>query len=404
MRAPGAFLLFAVLALVRPAQAEAEGSGPGEAGAAPPLSGSAAAPSPAFSRRLAITVVTAESALPTFEERVGSWLDDGTEVALALARDASQEALLAADASEVRVWVVPLSPERALVTFSLVAEDAAPRHLVREVRLRNGLDDLGLERLASVIHSAFIALREGVEGSERALAERELSAAGIASSAPPESVLSAGAVEPPPVTAPGPAPRPRERPAPARAAADGAALLVAAGYGARFRGVEGTGQGPTASLGARLPAGPGALLVLLGGQFLFQSTFQTEGVHASLETGVLRARLGFESALSPRLAGAVLAGAGVDVAGIDPMSSTDGASEPSPSPRAAGTHVRAAGELTCELWWRIDRFDLGALAQLTFLPGDVHYGLQTPQGPRRLAAPWPVQPGFALQARFRSPL
>lgn len=398
MRAYKASLLVACLALVRPASADSESPAPVEAvGAFEPV------PETAFPRRLAITVVTAEDALPTFEQRVGSWLDDGTEVELSLARDASQEELLAVDASEVRVWVVPLTPERALVTFSLVAEDSSPRHLVRDVRLRNGLDDLGLERLASVIHSAFIALREGVEGSERALAERELSAAGIASNAPPEPVPPT-VVEPPPAPPPSPLPVPREKPLPDPAAVEGSSLFVAAGYGARWRGVEGVGQGPAASLGARLSAGPGALLLQLGGQFLFRSTFETEGVPAAIETGAIRARFGFESAFSPRFTGAVLAGGGLDVAGIDPGSSADSESNPALSPRAAGTQLRAAGELACELWWRIDRFDLGAIAQLTFLPGDVHYGIRTPEGVRRLAAPWPVQPGFALQARFHSPL
>ena len=159
-----------------------------------------------FPKKLTITVVADEHLLSTFQERVSSWFNDGTEVRVTATSQVDEQELLASSPTEVRAWIVPLSDERALLTFSSVSPPAAPRHLVREVRLQQGFDELGLERLASITHSAFVALSEGVEGVEREQAERELGAAGVptpSATAPNEAAVAAASVaSPPPVPVP----------------------------------------------------------------------------------------------------------------------------------------------------------------------------------------------------------
>jgi hypothetical protein len=350
-------------------------------------------------KRLTIAVVTGESTLPTFEQRVSSWFADGTAVTVVLTTNVDPAALLDASSEEVRVWVVPMPGERALVTFSSADPAASARHLVREVSLPNGLDDLGLERLASVIHTAFLALREGADGFPRAQAEQELSAAGLPPSLPPEDMPRA--TKPPPDLAPFLRSRLETRgrePVEARAIEPRASLLLNAGYGARLRGTEGPGHGPTVGLGVQLPRALHAPTLLLGAQFLFRSRFEAGSVDASVQTSTFRALAGIEPELSPVLSLAALVGGGVDVAQIHPIRDEDGDIEPRP----AGAQWRGAGEVSGGLWWRLKTLDLGALVHATFFFGDVHYGVHTNGGEQRLATPWAVQPALSLQGRFRS--
>ena len=97
-----------------------------------------------FPKRLAITVVADERLLSTFQQRVSSWFGDGTEVIVTVTGEVDQHQLLTSSPVEVRAWIVPLSTGDALLSFSCVSPPAAPRHLVREVHLRSGFDELGL--------------------------------------------------------------------------------------------------------------------------------------------------------------------------------------------------------------------------------------------------------------------
>ena len=409
-------VLIAVALNSVPASAQAgevRGSFAGELAPAPPAATLATRPPPA---RLSIAVVTPETSLPTFEQRVSSWFTDGTQVSVRLEPVLDQERLLASAPGEVSVWVVPLAPDRALVTFSSTIEQGPPpgplpaRHLVREVRLRNGLDDLGMERLASVIHSAFVALREGAEGFEREQAERELAAAGLLPTASnPSQTEPFPPPQPPPVSpAPSLEPRPSDSAGPppvasGAASKPGASWLVAAGYGGRARGSEGLAHGPSLTLGAQLPGVLSPIDLLLSGQFLFRSTFEAGSLDASVQTSVLRAQAGLEPRLSRSLRGLLLIGAGVDAAQIRSSVGASLASEETAriEPRRAGTQWRGAGQVVMGLWWSSGLLDLGLSTELTFLLGDVHYSLSAKGREQRLATPWLVQPGLSVQARFR---
>src|SRR5258706_4630711 len=99
----------AAISLAIAARGQAQGVEP-----APTPDAPTAAPS-----RLAITVITSDSGVPTLQERVSSWFNDGTQVSVDVASELSPERLFTSSSHDVRVWIALLSPERALVVFSI---------------------------------------------------------------------------------------------------------------------------------------------------------------------------------------------------------------------------------------------------------------------------------------------
>ena len=358
-----------------------------------------------FPKRLAINVVSNESLLATFGQRVSSWFTDDTQVVVTVTSEADLDQMLAADVSEVRAWVVPLSAERALLSFSCVTLHSPARHLVREVRLRNGFDELGQERLASVVHAAFVALREGTDGAERASAERALGRAGIVSGA-----RSAPFEPTPAVQERRPAPTSPSAKAPPKNASVGSSarseLLLGVGYGGRLRGPgEGLGHGPSFALGVQLPSARTPIDLLLNAQFSFRSAFETEHFDASLQVSALRAQLGIEPALGAGLWAQALLGAGVDIAQVHSRSSAGSSTDTvQTTVRESGTQWRPVSELDCGVLRRWQALDVGVYAQFIVLLEDVHYSVNTDRGEQRLLTPWPAQLGLLLQGRFRSAL
>ena len=365
-----------------------------------------------FTKRLLITVVADERFLSTFQQRVSSWFSDGTEVRVTVTSEVDERGLLDSSPTEVRAWIVPLSAERALVTFSSVDPPAPARHLVREVPLRAGFDEVGLERLASVTHSAFVALSEGVEGVEREQAERELGAAGVAassvvaSSESPPPAQPAQPAQPVPSTSAVPPARPDVPPV--RRSTIGAAesptsLLVSAGYGLRIRGPEGVGHGPSLALGVQLRSPRTAFALQLSGQYLFRSEFEAAPFSASVQTTALRVQVGIEPGRRSTFSGQVWLGLGADLARISSTASTSEANA-GIQPREDGTHWRGAGELTLGIIRHGELLDVGVYAQAVFMFTEVRYDATTSVGEVLLLKPWPVQPALSIQGRFRSAL
>ncbi|HYQ04122.1 MAG TPA: hypothetical protein VER96_35865 [Polyangiaceae bacterium] len=366
----------------------------------------------AFPKRLAITVIGDERALGTFQQRVSSWFSDGTEVVVTISSDVSQKQLLASSPEEVRALVIPLSTGNALLSVSCVTPPAAPRHLVREVALHSGFDELGLERLASVIHSAFVALSQGVEGVEREQAERELGAAGVAvgSFAQPSDATPPAASAPPsppppqapPVVAPAPTSASPSKTA-VSAAESRSALIVAAGYGVRLRGAEGAGHGPSLVLGLQLPGARTAFDLQLSAQYLFSSDFEAQPFSASVQTSALRAQIGIEPQLKSSLFAQVLLGLGADIARISAQASSS-SGDLLLEPHSSGTQVRSMAEISLGIIQRGEVLDIGLVAQAIFSFQEVQYSAKTGGGDAVLQEPWAIQPALSLQGRFRNAL
>lgn len=403
-RAVPALSLFSLALLSNAPGHAAEAESPSEA---PVLE-----PSSTRAPRIAITAVSSESAaLETLSQRVKSWFTNGADVSVRVTSAASHEELLESNADELRVWVVPVSRERVLVTFSSAHHAETARHLVRAVELRDGLDELGLERLASVIHSASVALDEGLLGLEREHALRALSESGLLSStaragtAPSSPELHQAS--PSSSRAPS-APPARERPRDERGAPRdrSTTFLLSGGYGVRLRGREGLGQGPSIGVGVQWPFQSLLLDVLVDAQFLLPSSFAARGLDVSVQTTPLRARLAVESRPQASFAGVGSLGLGADFARIH-AGSEDGLDVESEAliiSRPRGSQWRASGDLSVGVLWCTPGLDLGLHLQLGVLFTDVSYVIETAQGSMNVAKPWDVQPGLTLQGRIRSPL
>lgn len=362
-----------------------------------------------FPKILDITVVADERLVSTFQERVGSWFSDGTEVRLTVTSEVDERRLLDTNPTQVRAWIVPLSSERALLTLSSVTPPAPPRHLVREVRLQHGLDELGLERLASVTHSAFVALSEGVEGVAREQAELELSQAGVIASAaarPSEPAMPLAAL---PGVPPAPPPAsvraaPRVERATVAPVPPHTWLLVSGGYGVRLRGPEDTAQGPNLALGAQFGSAHTAIDLQLSAQYLFRTKFDAAPFEASVQTSALRGAAGIERQLARSFVGQALFGLGVDIARVSASAASSSADNVRLAPRANGSQWRGVAELTFGVLARGALIDWGLYAQAIFALEDVRYSARASTGETLLVRAWAVQPALGIQGRFRSAL
>lgn len=351
-----------------------------------------AEPSP----KLTITVVARESTVATLQDRVASWFTDGTAVEVVVTSELDRAQALSASTDSVNAWVIPLSEERALVSFSTRTADDE-RHLLRDVRLAHGLDDLGLERLASVIHSAFVALETGHETIARAEAERALGEAEAPTR--PDSIEPPGAPhveEPRPAAKTAPIapiiPRDHGR----RRTTE---LTFGAAYGLRGRGAEGVAHGPEARFGVRAQTPSIAFELFASGQFLWRSHFDATPFNASVQTTAVRLRAGIE----PKLAGAWRStaeiGGGFDLASIHADATARGV-----APRSAGTQLRPTASAALGVVYIGAVVDVGVYGEVTVLLDDVRYSIGTADGERRLLAPARAEPGLTLACRFRSAL
>jgi hypothetical protein len=124
-----------------------------------------------------LAIVGGEASADVVAERVTSWFR-GSPTALWVTH---QEALDPSAVLEpsghlgVQVWIVLTDLPRAQVFFAVQAQERkAPRYLVTDLTLDDGLDELGIEQLAQVVYPSALALWAGNLESPRSEVEREL--------------------------------------------------------------------------------------------------------------------------------------------------------------------------------------------------------------------------------------
>jgi hypothetical protein len=203
------------------------------------------------------------------------------------------EPLSHAESGRARAWITVPSRRLARLCF---ADPELQRYLVREVPLRDGLDELGRERIAQVVETATLALLQGAEGLSRA----EVRTALRIHSRPPEE---------PPATPPQPKPSsPDPGPRPELHARIGLA------YHGQWSGNElGLLHGPGLRVGADYGI-PGASAWLLGvsGQLRFRRRIELPEVGVDVQTAAVRLLLGRLGPLADRVAMVTLLGPGGD--------------------------------------------------------------------------------------------
>jgi len=251
------------------------------------------------------------------------------------------------------------------------------RFLLRELTLRDGLDEVGRELIARVVETSTVALMSSSEGVTRDEARAELAKDAENQPAPPPTAV----VEPPRPSAPEPQ-RPHASP--------WSTLL----------GVRALGQWTGADLGARIGLGveAGARFRTRGGlriggrlsaEIALPQQLEAEGVAASVLTVPLRIGVDVGSELGVFLA----LSTGVDIEQLSPERAADQELMLASSSTALTPTSRA--ELRYEI--ALGSALYLALSALVDVPWTAaHYDVQQDGTLKHLATPWRAQPGAVI--------
>lgn len=312
----------------------------------------------------------------------------------------------------VRIWVRLSDPEHALLLF---ASPSRERYLVRQVALRNGLDELGRERIAHVIQSSTLSLLRGGAGMTRAqmhlAVEQTKEVPEAEPSDNPQEVLPQETMQqkasqpkalPPPQKPPAPAAqaKPRRTPSERARPRPWAVPLLGVGYAAGWSGSAlGTRHGPLARVEFERIAGT-ALAVGMTLERDFEQKYKTSEVGVRAQTTLIRLLMGARWPLGTRLGLHSAIGGGLDVTRARPVAP----SEQGVTLRSVGTYTMLVACLEAGL--KIDAgsflLDLGPRVEIS--TKDAHYDLMRNGNPVRVTTPWPVVPGFWLSGAWRPSL
>ena len=235
-----------------------------------------------------VMLVARASSEGSLAERIRSWFGAEAELSIAAEPLLSAERVLATPrAGHVGVWVTLRSITEARLYFAAPGEGhAKPRYLVRDVPVEHGLDEVGSERIAQVVHSSVSALIEGaVEGTERPVLERALEVAPPRASAPARTTPEP--VEPVPSTL-----------LPARSEPMQPAFLLGGFYRAALAGDEGVAHGPGVALGFGVESETYALALVGRGSYVLPRSRSFKGLALRLAGPWARAGLRLGRALA----------------------------------------------------------------------------------------------------------
>jgi len=258
------------------------------------------------------------------------------------------------------VWVTLRSRNEARLYFAAASEAEEPtRYLLRDVPLDDGLNEVGSERVAQVVHSSVTALiDDSVNVVPRPEIEREL-----APPPPPPPSATAAQIDAPPA-------EPSDRVQPLSFAA-----LTGVFYRASFAGDEEFPHGPGLALGGTLDRVAFGVGAVARGQYAWPHSVRIEDVDVTLTE--LSIRLGGHGAFRSRsLTLDLEVGGGAAWVRYDPEATESG---PRPAPRdtderyfwfaSAGIRhalgpFQAGGRLELELYTALSHYELDSGREL----------------------------------------
>jgi hypothetical protein len=323
----------------------------------------------------------------TFGERVTSWFDakrfrvevrrvPGIEPARVLAPSPERA---------LTVWV-SLEGTAAELYFAAPAlasaGDREPRFLLRKLPLANGLDEIGAEHLAEILHLSALALLEGELSSERQDLERSLSGKNKARAAP---VTTLDGRSDPDFS------RPKE-PGPERSPSH-ASFEFGLGYGVSFHSEEGVWHGPRAS--AEWFVGT-AFGLALSAELGLPATHDLGELELRLQALQLILSAGFRRPLASGVAVEALAGPGLDIVDYRPERSPLAGVELG----AGATEARPNLVAGFGLMLGRSALSLALLAELALSLSKTHYDLREGERERVIARPSPFAPRLGAELRF----
>jgi hypothetical protein len=327
--------------------------------------------------RVSITLVGRASLAMELDDLLLEWFDTD-QVRVDIRRqpsvDRSEILATAADPQMLRIWMALVGGSARLY----YADPAGERFLVRDIPLRNGLDELGREHVVQVLVTSaedFVSRRISSTAQEVEM-----------SLPPPARPVERPVVPPPPPPASAPI-----------AAARGCMPRLGAAYAVTLRGPEGVGNGPGAVVGVACATSRVSWVLSMSARYEWPATAKGDEVTVSVQTLAARWTLAVETP-NPRSFGVGLEiGGGVDRAAFDP-SPQPGAAV---SARAPGADYRPIALVAARgsLWQGQGRLTLSA--GLAVPLAKTHYDIAV--GSVRVAevTPWRVQPTFALEASWR---
>lgn len=355
--------------------------------------GSAVAQDRAGPSRVDVVFVGPEWEGTTLRERIHGWLDGRTDL-----RFAWREYLPGAEVVEpertegVRVWVTLLTSRQARLFFTVALREGGElKYLERDVQLPNGLDEIGQERLAQVLHSAIWALWEGRDETPRSDIVEKIKR----DHAPPARVAPPPR---PPEQRRARAPRRVPGASPSHSAGPATSWTLALGYAGSGRGDEGVAHGPLVRVGV-LPAFAPWVELSAAGQYHWPRRLE-EAVVVDLQESQLSMNLAVTWPTDDMVGVRAAVGAGVEFVRYEPVRARSahwelGGSERERRPYLLwqlGTEWRLASS------WRLR----GMLALDTPFVR-THYDVRSANGRRTLFSASPWQPGARLELVWRAP-
>jgi hypothetical protein len=281
----------------------------------------------------------------------------------------------------------------------------AARFLLRELGLRNGLDDVGREAVAQVVDSSLAVL---LSFSSEGISRDEVRAALASGPSPPPApgtVVDLGARLSPSARHSAPAAtvaavRATDAPLADRPTGTGGVWRgwLAPRYSVAYAGSElGAAHGPGAEAALERAGTRLLMRARLVAERRFTQVITSPTIDADVhdDSGRLLAEVGW--APDARQAISLGLGFGVDMTSVQPGA----ARAPDVTPAAATTHVVPVtrGELRYEIGGAAWRVAATLFADLSLF--DTHYDLDRAGVPQRLATPWPVRPGAAVVVGWR---
>ncbi len=273
-------------------------------------------------QRIEIFLVGSLGRDPTLGSRVTSWFDR-TNFHVTTSNTPNLEVdrvLRPRSGVALEAWVILLDEKRARLYFTFAEpQEGRTVYLLRDLRLEHGLDEIGAEHIAEVLHLSVLALVEGHAESRREELEDTL--------ARDASMLSAQTSSTADQPRPNPLPQASEtlrrdeapRPKSANGETKDRSFELGLGYGASFRGDEGLWHGPRASFHLRGSV-VGAAGVLEGS---FPSTHSFDSISVRTYGASFALLAQSHHTFGESVAGEAFLGPGLDLVHFAPERSAD---------------------------------------------------------------------------------
>jgi hypothetical protein len=335
-----------------------------------------AAAAPEVNARVSITLVGRASLAKELDDLLLEWFDSQqvrVDIRRQASLDRSEVMAKTADTQTLRIWMTLVGTSVRLY----YADPAGERFLVRNIPLRNGLDEVGREHVVQVL----------VTSAEDFVSRRISSTAQEVEASLP----------PPPPAPPRPvAPAPPPPVAPA-APSFGCGPRIGPLYAVTMRGAEGVGNGPGAVLGIACASPRVWWALSMSARYELPTTAHGTDVSVKIRTLGARWTLAIETPDPRPLGAGVEIGGGVDHAAFEP-SALPGATV---TPRASGSDFRPVALFAARgsLWQGRARLTLSAGIAVPLLK--THYDVAAGSDRLTQVTPWRVEPTFTLEASWR---